>query len=107
MRLVFPWRHPTIPNAFGPPKGGPIFFALDAGRDGANAIDRREGGARRLRSFRAAPNLVESALLFLGSSAVEQPAVNRLVVGSNPTRGASFHRAHRSPKRWTPASVSG
>ena len=26
---------------------------------------------------------------FRGSSAVEQPAVNRLVVGSNPTRGAN------------------
>jgi hypothetical protein len=26
--------------------------------------------------------------LFRGSSVVEQPAVNRLVVGSNPTRGA-------------------
>jgi hypothetical protein len=29
-------------------------------------------------------------LVFRGSSAVEQPAVNRLVVGSNPTRGANF-----------------
>lgn len=28
--------------------------------------------------------------LIRGSSAVEQPAVNRLVVGSNPTRGAIF-----------------
>lgn len=27
---------------------------------------------------------------FLGSSAVEHPAVNRRVVGSNPTRGANF-----------------
>ena len=27
-------------------------------------------------------------LLFPGSSAVEQPAVNRLVAGSNPARGA-------------------
>src|SRR5260221_324488 len=31
--------------------------------------------------------------MVLGSSAVEQPAVNRLVVGSNPTRGASLHSA--------------
>ena len=30
--------------------------------------------------------------LFRGSSAVEQPAVNRLVVGSNPTRGANDAR---------------
>jgi NTP pyrophosphatase (non-canonical NTP hydrolase) len=28
-------------------------------------------------------------MVFRGSSAVEQPAVNRLVVGSNPTRGAN------------------
>jgi hypothetical protein len=28
-------------------------------------------------------------LLFPGSSAVEQPAVNRLVAGSNPARGAN------------------
>jgi hypothetical protein len=28
--------------------------------------------------------------VFRGSSVVEQPAVNRLVVGSNPTRGAIF-----------------
>jgi hypothetical protein len=31
-------------------------------------------------------------LLIRGSSAVEQPAVNRLVVGSNPTHGATFQR---------------
>jgi hypothetical protein len=28
--------------------------------------------------------------LFLGSSVVEQPAVNRLVAGSNPARGAKY-----------------
>lgn len=32
------------------------------------------------------------ARLFPGSSAVEQPAVNRLVAGSNPARGASSER---------------
>ena len=31
-----------------------------------------------------------SESLFLDSSAVEHPAVNRRVVGSNPTRGAIF-----------------
>jgi hypothetical protein len=31
----------------------------------------------------------ESYIIFRGSSAVEQSAVNRLVVGSNPTRGAN------------------
>jgi hypothetical protein len=29
--------------------------------------------------------------LFLGSSVVEQPAVNRLVAGSNPARGAKLY----------------
>ena len=33
-------------------------------------------------------------VIFLGSSTVEHPAVNRRVVGSNPTRGASFHFGH-------------
>src|SRR5262245_60207560 len=32
---------------------------------------------------------LDDVRLFRGSSAVEQPAVNRLVVGSNPTRGAN------------------
>ena len=31
-----------------------------------------------------------STALFPGSSVVEQPAVNRLVAGSNPARGAKF-----------------
>ena len=31
--------------------------------------------------------------MVLGSSAVEQPAVNRLVAGSNPARGAILFRA--------------
>ena len=30
--------------------------------------------------------------VFPGSSAVEQPAVNRLVAGSNPARGANFFK---------------
>src|SRR5262245_10086220 len=36
------------------------------------------------------PRLLEAAVarVFPGSSAVEQPAVNRLVAGSNPARGA-------------------
>ena len=32
----------------------------------------------------------DASRLFLGSSAVEQPAVNRLVAGSNPARGAKY-----------------
>ena len=45
--------------------------------------------------------------MFPGSSVVEQPAVNRLVAGSNPTRGAkshfwsngAVHRAMPAPRR--------
>ena len=32
--------------------------------------------------------LTYNIIIFLGSSTVERPAVNRDVVGSNPTRGA-------------------
>lgn len=32
-------------------------------------------------------------VIFLGSSTVEHPAVNRRVVGSNPTRGARQFQA--------------
>lgn len=37
--------------------------------------------------------------LFRGSSVVEQPAVNRLVVGSNPTRGATFLNEFQGARR--------
>jgi len=36
-----------------------------------------------------------SEAMFRGSSVVEQPAVNRLVVGSNPTRGAKLNQRLR------------
>jgi hypothetical protein len=40
---------------------------------------------------RSLPNLILINFhVFLDSSAVEHPAVNRRVVGSNPTRGAIF-----------------
>ena len=48
--------------------------------------------------------------LFLGSSVVEQPAVNRLVAGSNPARGAkrnqSLRRNSRTAKRRNSARVT-
>jgi hypothetical protein len=40
--------------------------------------------------------LREPLPLFPGSSAVEQPAVNRLVAGSNPARGAKPDQALRA-----------
>lgn len=39
----------------------------------------------------------ESPTTFLGSSAVERSAVNRLVVGSNPTRGDLFESTSITP----------
>jgi hypothetical protein len=51
---------------------------------------------RRFAAFKARPALLYALrarqLLFPGSSAVEQPAVNRLVAGSNPARGAIFNQ---------------
>src|SRR5690349_19904841 len=75
------------------PRKGPSFYAFGAPQ-GALALS---GPRRRLKSgtFPPAPNLIETRssppgehAMILGSSVVEQPAVNRLVVGSNPTRGA-------------------
>ncbi len=40
--------------------------------------------------------------LFLDSSVVEQSAVNRWVVGSSPTRGASYRGIVQSVERWSP-----
>lgn len=42
----------------------------------------------------------ESPTTFLGSSAVERSAVNRLVVGSNPTRGDSFESTSVILSNW-------
>ena len=56
-----------------------------------------------LRSWRHLFELLRGATptrvtgLFRGSSAVEQPAVNRLVVGSNPTRGANHPVSGKHP----------
>src|SRR5579859_562093 len=41
-------------------------------------------------------------ILFLGSSTVEQAAVNRKVRGSNPLRGANFHAPPRPRNRFAP-----
>jgi hypothetical protein len=55
---------------------------------------RKVGGNLGLsKAFKAGPALLYATrarklLLFPGSSVVEQPAVNRLVAGSNPARGA-------------------
>jgi hypothetical protein len=55
----------------------------------------------RFAAFKAGPALLYALrareVLFPGSSAVEQPAVNRLVAGSNPARGANKINNLRSP----------
>lgn len=43
----------------------------------------------------------KGAALFPGSSAVEQPAVNRLVAGSIPARGANIFNTLRKISNWT------
>ena len=82
---------PPYPTPSGALHGAPFFlFATPA-----EASLRGEPGGER-RGIRIWPfpavgdpaRSPPSQRLFLGSSAVEQPAVNRLVVGSNPTRGA-------------------
>jgi hypothetical protein len=72
------------------------------GRSVAKLLTRDE--ARRIAEVNAAAFKAGSALLyagfrhasrlFPGSSAVEQPAVNRLVAGSNPARGAKSPLPH-------------
>src|SRR3954468_11439565 len=55
-------------------------------------------GRQRIRPLQAQAALLYAAArerlvrLFLGSSAVEHPTVNRMVAGSNPARGAKFNR---------------
>ena len=56
-------------------------IARHLGWHGANVFAIRTAHRRRARS---------GADLLPGSSVVEQPAVNRLVAGSNPARGAIF-----------------
>jgi hypothetical protein len=43
--------------------------------------------------MRALASLMRWQRVFRGSSVVERPTVNRMVVGSNPTRGANFKRS--------------
>ena len=49
--------------------------------------DKREVGGS------TPPKPTIDSIFFLGSSTVEHPAVNRVVVGSNPTRGAILVRS--------------
>jgi hypothetical protein len=74
-RAVAPYRHGVRPRATGLNPGITDFRC-------GSGLPRRAGEVIRHR-------------IFLDSSAVEQSTVNRLVVGSNPTRGATF--PHRPP----------
>ena len=55
----------------------------------------------KVRSRKRVFDLARTRALILDSSAVEHPAVNRRVVGSNPTRGA-FRGIVQSVERWSP-----
>jgi hypothetical protein len=67
-------------------------------RESCRAVASAKAGAmgfRIPRAFKGRQALlyafrVREVLSFPGSSAVEQPAVNRLVAGSNPARGAKY-----------------
>ena len=49
-------------------------------------------------SFEAEEDIVLFFFIFLDSSMVEHPAVNRRVVGSSPTRGVSLSLGETSPQ---------
>ena len=63
-----------------------------AGQRGQNVRGRNEPGLFMLSMpDRLCYMRSDASRLFPGSSAVEQPAVNRLVAGSNPARGATLY----------------
>jgi hypothetical protein len=92
-------------------EGGPIKPPRATAGKPAQAKPRRtHRNFRRFAAFKAGPALLYALharqLLFPGSSAVEQPAVNRLVAGSNPARGAKyFHHLDRDGLPPNPAGV--
>src|ERR1700754_2679842 len=88
-----------VPDA-GPapvPDGKPLrYIAFSAGTE--TAPDRLLPLCKPRGLCYTQPGAKHWFALFLGSSVVEQPAVNRLVAGSNPARGAKqikgFHPWH-------------
>lgn len=79
--LKTPHHYPT---PWGRANPRPHFFAPGGAQNAANAWKNLCWSWARGRARHPA--------LFLGSSVVEQPAVNRLVAGSIPARGAIFPR---------------
>jgi hypothetical protein len=59
-------------------------------KDKSNSLEKLRKAALQSRKGFAIGSHVHTSRLFPGSSVVEQPAVNRLVAGSNPARGATF-----------------
>ncbi|KAF0178790.1 MAG: hypothetical protein FD124_2150 [Alphaproteobacteria bacterium] len=90
---------PPYPTPFGGPLRAPAFLwppFVWAGAGPAKCDIDVEG--LRFPPFGPSPILIDTPrrnALFLGSSVVEQSTVNRLVVGSNPTRGAISHSVLR------------
>ena len=77
--------HLRLPNSL--PRGNPNFHHLFPVRP---SLPRPLSKRQRLCYMRA---FIAPSRLFPGSSAVEQPAVNRLVAGSNPARGAKLDQS--------------
>src|SRR5262249_4290614 len=100
------WAHPAALLTFRGgrcPANNVHYRATTGHRQGSH----RSGGPRRLPlqppGLRLI-NVVASGVLFPDSSMVEQPAVNRFVVGSSPTRGAAS-KAFRTRKLGVPIRV--
>ena len=89
MKRIYESGAPSIAEAVADGNG--------AGAAGVEGRARQAGaGLRRL------SRVLYALVTIRGSSVVEQPAVNRLVVGSNPTRGAI---APRAPERVARAAL--
>src|SRR5262245_13335860 len=71
--------------------------AFAAARLGARPQKSWHGTLQGLKPF-VIGRAALSGAVFPGSSVVEQPAVNRLVAGSNPARGAKFYAHYDKEK---------
>src|SRR4029079_2783343 len=90
--------NPRTPVQFRawPPTFAPSALRLASHPDSAKVARRSLGEAGR---FAKQAGFVIAPLPFPGSSVVEQPAVNRLVAGSNPARGANKFKSLCSADR--------
>ena len=69
-----------------------MMASLPNSRNSSRKMPKKRIASLQSRNGFAIGCAVRMRALFPGSSAVEQPAVNRLVAGSNPARGAKFSK---------------